>query len=401
MSPCLAIALVLLGQQPIPKGIMRPLPGPLPVVAPAAPTSPTLIGLDFKNQTAPMIALTLTQRTGEEIECLGMNASIGDEKRITLESPQPVPFWDAIDRFSAATQTQRSVSPGGQFRVPRPKIQLHSPTSTAIDYGPAAYVGAFRLGPVVVHEHFDRVFLRTKRHATWMIEESPPFYAEIPVMAELNLLSVKLSPIRQLEAIDEFGQSFLDPRLNGEGPAMTPFENDYLYQRTFRVPLVRPSKPSTRLATLRGVIPLEVGRRPHTPTSIVTLEGSSGKTFRDGEIVLDVREFKANGPGSTSLKATLRLEGTRGEVGPSFKNVLAARLSSILTHQIEIVDSQGKSVSMGNGGTQPSNGALRFDRNYRSFPTDSTSMSPTHLRIYRPDWVNWNLPFELKDLPLP
>jgi hypothetical protein len=402
MNACLAIALAVLMQQPIPKAVSPRLaptpPSAMPPVAP--PTAPTPIVLDFKAQTAPMIALTLNQRSGGIVEIQGMNAPIGNEQRFTIESPAPVPFWEAIDRFSAETHYQRSITAPGTFGNPNAKVQFHGPGAPGLDYGPAAYVGPFRLGPVVIHENFDLVFLKPKQPANWIVETSPTFYAEFPLLSELNLISTRLGPLRKLEAIDELGQSLLDSKLGGEGSPLGLLYQNYQNPKTIQLTLVRPAKPSTKLATLRGVIPLEVGRRPNAPTAVFPLEGSTGKTFSDGDIRITVREFSA-APGRAQLKLTIRLEGPRGQPDAKLKGLLGSRLNALYHNLIDVADAQGKPVSMNGGGGASSNGVLTLDYNYAVYPPGSTGSPPTQLRVFRPEWVNWEMPFEFKDLILP
>ena len=179
-----------------------------------------------------------------------------------------------------------------------------------------AYVGPFRVGPVVVHEHFSRVFHRTAMPAAGAATPPAPFYAEIVLTAEPNLLATQLGPLRRLEAVDDAGQSLLDPKLGGEAPASLS-AGMYGPPRVLTIPLVRPANPSKLLATLRGALPLEVARRPTAPTLVVPLEGSIGKTVRDGDLAVTVREYRIDPRGQATVKLTIRLEGPRAAADPS------------------------------------------------------------------------------------
>ncbi len=409
MSVSLAIALVLLGQQPVPKGFARPAPPPAVFAKPplAPPTVATPIVLDFRSQTVAQVAFTLNQRTGGMVEVQGvndalgngMNPAMGGDRRITLDSPAPVPFWEAMDRFMVAIQLQRQITWADPFGNPRPRLQFHFPISPDHDYGPSAYVGPFRFGPVVIHERFERVFLKPKPQIA--VETAPSFYVDIPTTPELNLLSTMIGPLRKLEAVDELGQSLLDPKLGGESAAPGLYLNLNQNPKTFRVPLVRPAKSSMKLATLRGLVPLEVGRRPNEPTSIVPLEGSAGKTFRDGDIAITVREYRLDDQWRTHLKFSVKIEGKRGEPDSKLKGLLWARVDSTVTQQLEVVNSLRKNVSMNGGSGLSPDGVMNLDYLYQSDVPGTKGAPPTHLRIYRAEWVNWDLPFEFKDLTLP
>jgi hypothetical protein len=147
-------------------------------------------------------------------------------------------------------------------------------------------------------------------------------------------------------------------------------------------------------------LPVEVGRRPINPTKVIPLEGTSGQTFRDGDLAILVREYKLGADGKAILKLTARIEGPRGESTAGPKHLLEARLWSLYYHQLEMADVQGKALTLP-GGTGPNaEGGLNLDYTYA--PTAGIkSYPPTQLRIYRPDWAAWELPIVFKDLPLP
>jgi len=404
----MVLALILI-QEPIPKGAAPPIPAPAPAAAgPSAPpqapaTGATPVVLDFKAQPVAQAIRALHDRTGGMVDLLGVNDPSWAEKRVALESAGPVPMLDAIDRFSAAAGIRHSLTWAGPFGQPRPHIQFQAGAPSAADGpGPGAYVGPFRLGPVVVHEHFDRVFLRAKLPPSVLVEATPAFYADIPILAEPELLYIRTGPIRNLEAVDEAGRSCLDPKLGGEAPILAVYQFDYQNARAVRLALERPAGGTGKaLATLRGVVPLEVARRPTAPTLVVPLDGASGRTFRDGEITVVVREARADNQGPTSVKLTVRLEGPRGQADPKLKGLLEARLWSVFYHQLELVDALGKPVALSGSGGPSSRGELNLDYTYTTSPPGSKGYPPTHLRVFRPGWAAWDLPFEFRDVPLP
>ena len=103
------------------------------------------------------------------------------------------------------------------------------------------------------------------------------------------------------------------------------------------------------------------------------------------------------------MKLTARIEGPRGEATAGFRGLADVRLWSIYYDQIELADAQGKAVRVGNGGAGPGGaGSRELSMDY-TFPPSPGSRPdpPTHLRIYRPEWVAWDLPLEFKDVPCP
>jgi hypothetical protein len=325
---------------------------------------------------------------------------------ITLASPEPVPFWEAVDRLAAAANLARMVVPGNPNQRAGPHVQFQSnvvppgASTTASEDGLAAYVGPFRVGPVAVHEHFDRVFLRPAGPAP---RATSPFYADVPLLAEPDLLAAQVGPIRGVEAVDDAGRSLLDPKLGGEVPApLAPVRAGT--PPSIRLPLARVPEPSKALARLRGVVPLEVARRPVSPTLVVPLAGASGKTFRDGDLAITVREAAINPRGTFVVKLSARIEGPRGEADPKAPGLVATRLWSIYQDQVELADATGRYVRMVNDSAGPDGrkpGEFLMDYTFAPAITFPRPEPPAQLRIYRPEWVAWDMPFDFRDVPLP
>ena len=165
--------------------------------------------------------------------------------------------------------------------------------------------------------------------------------------------------------------------------------------------MVRPAKASKSLATLKGLVPIEVARQPARPTTVIALEGSSGKTTRDGDIAVTIREFKANESGQTTLKLSVKIEGKRGESDPRGRSLRETRLWSVTSHLLDMVDADGKPVNLNGGGGPNPTGEMNLDYHFSPYPVGTKVGLPTQIRIYRPDWVVWDLPFEFKNLTLP
>lgn len=451
MSPRLTIALALLGlaQEPKNDGVPPPPPVPprvgprMPVPVPVRPVpdamkaagpaqlrvpvparpalppppdapadGPTPVTIDFKDAPVAQVIRTLAERTGGMIDTFNTNDAQWADQRVTLDARAPVPFWEVVDRLTAAARLIRTVAPSGPASVSRTHVQFMAgsaprlaafPSAGQADEGLVAYVGPFRVGPVVVHEHFDRVFLPGRLPTTGEAPPPVPFYVEIPLMAEPNLLAAQVGPLRRVEAVDDAGRSLLDPKLRGEVPAGLSMAGNHGPPRSLRVPLVRADGPSKSLARLRGALPLEVARRPAAPTLVVPLEGASGKTFRDGDVAITVREYRADPSGPAVVRLTARLEGPRGAADPGAPGLAGARLWSIYQDQIDLADAQSRPVrALGSNTSQGGPEAREIQVDYTfAAPTGARPSPPTQLRLYRPRWITWDLPLDFRDIPLP
>ena len=144
------------------------------------------------------------------------------------------------------------------------------------------------------------------------------------------------------------------------------------------MPLVRAGSRARSLATLRAALPLEVARRPTAPTLVVPLEGSSGKTFRDGDLAITVREYRVDPQGPATVKLTVRIEGKRGEADP--RPAGAGRrpaLVGLSTSRSELADAQGTPVSGLGGGSSRSGDEVRELSIDYNVPTHPGPRSPS------------------------
>jgi hypothetical protein len=357
-------------------------------------TRPSLVALDFRDQPVPDVVKAIRERTGNALELLSGDSPHWREQWITLEVPETVPFWEALDRLCAVTHLQRNVS-GGLLGSPRAHIQLHGPQSTG-DSGPARYVGPLRLGDFALHARHDLVYVPAPIPV--LANDSGSFYAEFKVQAEPRFVAYRTGPLAGLEVVDEKGQSLLDPKIAERGPPLPPFGYNLGW---VRISLARPPQPSTTLKRLRGVMPIEIVVRPAEPTLIIPLAGSAGKTFRAGDVAFTIAQSEVDRQGTTRLRLTVRLEGERNDPAKISPGLLHARAMGLSSHLIEIVDDEGKSpISLARGpDVQRNELTLRYT--ISPYPPGPKAHPPTQLRYYALIGTTWEVPFESSDLPLP
>jgi hypothetical protein len=385
MMPMSLLALVLLAAGDEPAAIVDP-------------TKAALVKLDFRGRSVGEVARAIGERGGSPVELLGGSfppGPDGGDKKITIEAPEPVPFWEAIDRLCAEAGLQRSGPATLPFGQRQRHIQLHGPAGDG-DPGPAQHVGPFRFGRFALHAHYTRVYVPEPNTPSG----PGPFFAEFQVLVEPRIIAVRTGPVRGLEVVDEQGRSLVDPAVAaGKGPE-PPSGYDLNHDAMVRIPLVRPESPGRRLRRLKGVMPVEVGVRPAEPDVVVAAGEAAGKTFRVGDMTVKVGKFDPGTRGAAALALTAQIEGERGDVGKVPAVVLSARVMNILYRQIEIVDARGEPVRSLSGGAFPRGNLLTL--NYTLGPQPGQpGLRPAKLRIYAPKWVAWDAPFEWADLPLP
>jgi len=381
-------------------------------------TKPTSVTLDFRDRPVGEVVKAIEARSGKRVTAHGnfTKSAIGGfrlggpadmswrDRTVTLEAPEPVPFWEAIDRLAVAGRMAYRVGDYGD--------------STGVDFGgdgdapsPACYAGPFRVGLLGVHEHREVIFVR----GPWVrfypsgvpapadaadLTEAPKdggtLYAELGVAAEPGLVCRRDGPLKGLEAVGEGGRSLLAQAKEDVRQTVQAFASiDGGITPTVRVPLKRVEGGGGRsVKTLRGVIPLEVGALKPEPAVVIRLGDAGGKVFRGGGAVFTVETDRTEPDGRRKLALSCRLSG---DMDPAVRE---ARLAALRTYQIRVVDARGAPASFastGSGGD--GRGALSFT--YEYVPGQQPSEPPAEFRYYDLDRTAWQVPFEFRDIPLP
>jgi hypothetical protein len=382
-------------------------------------TRPTSVALDFHDRTVADAVRAIENRSGKRVAAFGAVAkSAGGfipmavpkdmswrDRKVTLESPAPVPFWEAIDRLAVASRLAYRLSDFGE--------------STGVVFegdgdapGPACYAGPFRIGLIGIHEHREVILVRgpwvrfypsgvpvpaDAVELTSAPKDGGLLYAELEVAAEPGLVCRRAGPLRDLEALDEAGRSILAPAREDERQSFQAFAAiDGGIAPVVRVPLrrVEGGGASKAIRRLRGVIPVEVGALKPEPAVVIRLGDAEGRTFRGGEAVFTVETDRTESDGRRKLSLSCRLTGEEASA------VRAARLAALRTYQLRVVDDRGAAVrfaSSSSGGD--GRGTLSFS--YEYIPGQPVSEPPAEFRYYDLDRAAWQVPFEFHDIPLP
>ena len=318
---------------------------------------PSLVALDFRERTVAEVVRTIENRSGKRVAAFGAMTKGafpgGDpadldwrDRKVTLESPAPVPFWEAIDRLAVASRLAYRIA---DFEV----------TTGVVFEGegdppsPACYAGPFRIGLRAIHEYHENIFLRgpwVKFYPSGLafpadateLAEAPvdggPLHVELEVAAEPGLVCRRDGPLRDVKVLDDAGRPIQGFRKEDERQTVLAFASiDGEIAPIVRVPLQRAkgNRTSKSIKTIRGVIPVEIGALQREPAIVIPLGAAEGKTFRGGGAVFTVETDRTEADGRRKLAISCRLTT---EDDPAVRE---ARLANLRTYQLRILDDHG------------------------------------------------------------
>ena len=363
---------------------------------------PTLVALDFRDRPLAEVLRTLSDRSR-----MVLRPDEPDDRdswparKVSLESPEPVPFWAAIDRLCDAGGLR--YSPGavpdvsGRERAGLLLSQGKPRGRAASDQGP------FRVKVMRIHHSRDRIFETDDGPDAPAAETAEEFEVQLEVFAEPRLLIGQVGPLVLSEAIDERGRS-LRPPAQGEaaqGDDDSSYDDQNFGQGavTLLIPLRFPNPPCAAIGRLRGSVPILVASRKEGPLDL-PLADAAVKVHSNGDLRVKVHEFK---PEADGMPATIELSvrpGPDAANGPSPRsgeNPIVATATA-LEHQVEVVDAKGRILPWSLTSQEVQGDGNRVTI---AISPPEEAGPPARLLIYGLSRATVRVPFEFKDIPTP
>jgi hypothetical protein len=241
--------------------------------------APTRLSLDFRDRTLAEIVDGINAR-GPTMLAVGRTPGARLPRdgaqptpRYTVVEPEPVTFWEAVDRVARATQSWPASgnTPAGKLGI------LLVPDSP--DRGFAANDGAFRV--VVTGTHYSSRFQFSPYFYNQRGLEQPradgssrrpALVVGLLIMAEPRLKIVRPVELTVREAVDDRGRSLI-PVAPWREPLSKPAAQGFSNQEHVAVPLAFPDDPGERIKRLAGSVTLEVSTdRPGSRSPVATVE---------------------------------------------------------------------------------------------------------------------------------
>lgn len=361
---------------------------------------PTRVRVDFASRPLREVVEDLGRQGAVPVALEAATRESHGGRRLTLRDPEPLAFWEAIDRVcrEAGLHAGFGLREGPDGR-PAQGLLLYDARGRRP--APVFDSGPFRVK--LIGSHFQRNQLFEPEPGDPEVPmSSDQCQLQLLVMAEPRLRLAQRGTIRLSEARDDRGQSLLPPSPLAESgldpPNIFAFAGGASLQAS--VDLRRPEQPGRRIASLKGTIPLALAARRPGPLE-VPLPVSIGRTYVGDDVALVVHALRTdpNDPQLT-LELTIR-PPTTAESSPrrSRTNGSAASLApEFLEHQVEVEDRGGRPYVIFPLEVRPQGESCRLT--LLLAPTDGAA-GPARLRFYGLTRTTTDLPFEFSDVPMP
>lgn len=369
-------------------------------------TRPTLIPLDFRDRPLPEVVAAFNARGAATLELYPADPDLWRPRTVTLQEPEPVPFWRALDRLCRAAQLQRKFPPGGRTQEAPPVIGLVVGVEGAS--APVSDGGPFRTRLIGLHRQHDIILDQSPRRSISPAArvskdrvDVEQFVLRLELTAEPRMSLATTGEPRLLEATDDQGRSLLLP---GDAPRDNTRDFNARFNTAWaRVHLKDPGPRSRSIRLLRGVVPVAVVARKPDPL-VIPLADAEGRTFRAGSLAVTVRGIAPDPGPPATFGLLLRDEPGRGVVLPDRVRLNSDFFSGDFWDArnralVEVVDSQGGPLPWF---AQPeSMGPDEVRLTIRLLDSSAGRRVPDQLRCYRVIQAATEAPFEFTDIPLP
>jgi hypothetical protein len=329
------------------------------------------------------------------------------DRVITVESAQPLPFWEVIDRLCKAGGLQYDTSPRRPFGVSPCFLYL---TADQAERGPVSDFGPYRVQVTKVHSVGEPINSNAAMRRTKQAGDRK-MTVPLAILPEPGLVLYQNGEVIVTEAIDNRGRSLVArTRVELNLSQTKPSDRGMWYNTaSFQTGAVIATAdlPGTVIRRLRGKVPVIAFARDSNPIVIpLKGEGVLGKPFSTRDVTLVVDEVSFARGGQASVNVTVRFD--RAGRAPSYKsgrrqpNFMGGDSERILEH-LELYDAAGYRVHfvIGDGKRHRLTVSPFVNGDQADGRRASTIPIPVELRYYEFVEKAIEIPFDLRDIPMP
>jgi hypothetical protein len=277
--------------------------------------------------------------------------------RVTLAEPELVPFWKAIDRLARTARLRYNFvvpeAPGDSVTALRLYDGGRPPEENP------AYVGPFRI-------HVDHIRYRDEarlvRGADGRIRRAgnPKLDIHVMIRGEPRLRIGQDDLPRRVEIRDDRGRPVTGQLFPGQEKPL-----DWGFTQLAMVPelsinfwgyeLAAPAGAAMRLKSLEAMVRVAV-EAPQPDSLVIPLEGAVDRSFRQGDLTLEVIDVSSGPKAPASIDLSARLDG--GRTFPGLMSPLN-RWTYWAGGLVELRDGRGRPVPWTPGPPPPGHSASR------------------------------------------
>ena len=375
---------------------------------------PTPVALDFRDVPLAEVLDAVTERTGLGLALQPWPDPRRGERKVTVVAPEPVPFWEAVERIGKAGQVRPElnpnsgfnrgmigipVPPGGIARRPVRPLTGNEVTlapDSAVPAPPSVISGRFLVALTALNHHRDRTLPGPHGRPAGSVVDR--FEARLQVVPEPGLTIGRVGEVEALEAEDDLGQTLVPagPVVEVTANPFAPY-NGYGGRNTAAVALRYPDRPGRQIRRLKGVLPITVVGSKPDPVSASLVEGL-GRPVRKGDVALTVHEVRPV-PEAASVRVVelslVRPEAQGQTVAYGGYNRTMVAPPSATQGWFEFLDARGKSVA------RVAAPPILADDGQRRSLRIAEGQGAVAVRYLAPAWATLAVPFEFHDLPMP
>ncbi len=358
-------------------------------------TGPTLVTLDYRDQPLDEVLASLARRSGMRLIFNDGNEERRRAVRVTLEEPQPVPFWQAIDRLSRQARSQYNFATSERSGVSETVLRFSFPGDPPEDR--PSYVGAFRISISQLRYHDESRLVRGddgKVHRSGR----PKLDLSVYIRGEPRLRIGQDDLPRRVEILDTEDRPVTHELFPGEDRPL-----NWAFTQLVMVPeqsinfwnyqMAAPATGDLRLKSLKATVKLAIeGRRPDP--LVIPLADSRRRTFRQGSLDLEVTDVRDEPGRRPEIELAARFGDFRAA------RTLQAPYNDWIYWAggvVEVRDAQGEPMTWKAGplAANPADDRARL----RIVPDADTH--PAEIRYYGLMRTIAEVPIELSDIPIP
>jgi hypothetical protein len=414
------------------------------------------VKLDYQDVTAAAVLESINNHTYSDLT-LGQQKPNSAGQRITLRDPNPVSFWDAIDRFCEAANVVCD-DQFGAFPAPpvagRGLVFSHQPDHVKV---PSYDYGAFRIKVVMIFYHNELSYfpglqaadrMRTGAHVLSpdgkldgevmrnprarketlpanteetgrqgradesrnAIDRTVRFRVELQIVPDRRMRITFNGPPEVLEAVDELGNSLLPTSRseeNGYAPMRGMMSGGYpdSADRPASVFLRRPQNPGKFIKKLRGTLDVSIAARWPQP-AVLPLKNAAGKLLESDEMRVVVKSIETDPAGKPrAIELTIE-ELDLGAPEERSNDSMPGDRHWRLIHgaigtdhplsRIQVVDSRGRVTFTQSRGLQHGSGPVTL-----WLTPSPQSAESKELRLWTIVHARAKIPFVFEHLPMP